>query len=237
MDSRRNPGRVAGFLYLLLVLDGPIRLIYIPNKVIVPGDAGATVANILAHQTLWTLGIVSDLYGAVVLILLVMALYRLFHGVSQYLAVLLAILGGMLPAAFDFFNVVNDGAALMLARGGDVFSAFSRPQQEALAMLFVRLHHQAILGAEVLWGLWLFPMGVLTYRSRFLPRFLGVWLLLGGCAYLVLSFTGFFFPQQQDTVFKLSQPAMFSELAIMLWLLIKGARPEAAAAARAAVPA
>jgi hypothetical protein len=74
-------------------------------------------------------------------------------------------------------------------------------------------------------GVWLIPLALLTYRSRFMPRFLGVWLVINGCAYVVLSFTGVLLPQYQGTVFAWSQPALFGELAFMLWLVIKGARP------------
>src|SRR2546422_11091280 len=75
------------------------------------------------------------------------------------------------------------------------------------------------------WGLWLFPMGALAYKSRFLPRFIGVWLIINGVAYIVLSLTGLFFPDYQNKVFAYSQPALFGELAIMLWLVFTGARP------------
>src|SRR5437870_8665050 len=111
MTSTYNPGRVAGFLYLLLVVLAPIRLIYIPSKLFVHGDATATANNILAHETLFRLGMVGDLFCGTVLIFLVLAFYRLFKGVDQYLAVLVIILGGVLPAAIDFFNVLNDAAA------------------------------------------------------------------------------------------------------------------------------
>ena len=75
--------------------------------------------------------------------------------------------------------------------------------------------------------MWLFPLALLAYRSRFVPRFLGIWLAIGGLAYVVLCLTGELLPQYQDTVFTWSQPAFFGELAVMLWLLIKGARPPA----------
>ena len=76
-------------------------------------------------------------------------------------------------------------------------------------------------------GLWLFPLGLLVYRSRFLPRFLGVWVALGGFAYVILSLTGVLLPQYQDKVFTYSQPVFFGEVALMLWLVIKGATPPA----------
>jgi hypothetical protein len=104
-------------------------------------------------------------------------------------------------------------------------SVFDKPQRDALAMLFLRLHAHEITAAEILWGVWLLPLAMLVYRSRFLPRFLGIWLTINGFAYVILSFTGLLLPQYQDKVFTLSQPALFGELALMLWLVIKGAMP------------
>jgi hypothetical protein len=231
MTSTRNPGRVAGLWYLLLVLGGPIRLIYIPNKLFVHGNASATASNIAAHEWLFRFGIVSDLFCAVILIFLTLAFYRLFKGVDQNLAVLVVILGGVMPALIDFVGVVHDAAALTLVRGADFLSAFDKPQRDALAMLFLRLRDHQNTAAEILWGLWLFPLAILTYRSRFLPRFLGVWLVINGFAYVILSLTGELLPQYQDKVFALSQPALFAEVALMLWLVIKGAKPPAPAAA------
>ena len=228
MSWTRNPGRVVGFWYLLLVLGGPLRLIYIPNKLFVHDNAAATASNIAAHEWLFRFGMLSDLFGAVVLIFLVLAFYRLFKGVDQQLAVLLVIVGGVMPALINFVNVVSDAGALMVARSGgaggvDFLSVFDKPQRDALVLLFLRLHHAQIVAAEILWGLWLFPMGALAYKSRFLPRFIGVWLIINGVAYIVLSLTGLFFPDYQDKVFVYSQPALFGELAIMLWLVFKGA--------------
>jgi len=236
MNSTRDPGRVAGLLYLLL-LAAPLRLMYIPNKLFVTGNAAATANNIRAHETLFRLGIVGDLFCGVALIFLVLALYRLFKGVDQHLAVLMVIVGGVLPSAIDFFNVLNDAAALMLVRGADFLSVFSMPQRDALAMLFLRLHHQEVVAAEILWGLWLLPLGILAYRSRFMPRFLGIWLVINGFAYIASSFAGLLFPQYEEMVSNFLFPALLGELAFMLWLVIKGARPQSAAVAASLSPA
>ena len=227
MSSTRNPGRVAGFWYLLLVVIGPLRLIYIPNKLFVDDDAAATVGNIAAHEWLFRFGIVGDLVCGVVLILLVLAFYRLFKGVDQNLAVLVVIFGGVMPALINFVGVVSDAAALMVVHGADFLSAFDKPQRDALVMLFLNLRDHQNTAAEILWGVWLLPLALLVYRSRFLPRFLGVWLATGGFAYLILSLTGELMPQYQGRVFTYAQPAFFGELAVMLWLVIKGARPPA----------
>ena len=157
MTPTSKNARIAGFLYLLLVIAGPIRLMYIPSKLFVHGNASATANNIAAHETLFRLGIVSDLFCGAILIFLVLALYRLLKGVDQNHAVLVVILGGLIPATIDFLNVLNDAAALMLVRGADFLSVFEKPQRDALAMLFLRLHHQEILAAEIFWGLGCFP--------------------------------------------------------------------------------
>lgn len=169
---------------------GPLRLIYIPNKLFVTGNAAATVDNIAAHQLLFRLGILSDLAGAVSLVFLTLALYRLFAGVDRSLAVQV-IFAGVMPATLYFVNVVSDAAALMVVRGGDFLSALDKPQRDAVAMLFLKLYGQQNTAAETLWGVWVLPLAVLVYRSRFLARFLAVWLALGGFAYLALSLTVF----------------------------------------------
>jgi hypothetical protein len=226
MSSANNPGRAAGIWYLLLTLIGALRIIYIPDRLFVP-DAEATVDNIVAHEWLFRLGMVSELVAGVVLILLTLALYRLLKGVDQYLARLIVILGVM-SAVLNLVNVVSDAAALMVARNADFFSVFGKPQRDALAMLFLRLHAQQDTAAEILWGVWLLPLAVLVYRSEFLPRLLGVWLFLAGIAYVLMSLTGLLLPSYQRTVLLISQPALLGELALIFWLLIKGARaPEA----------
>ena len=232
MHPTDKAARVAGVLYLLLVVAAPFRLIYIPSTLFVRGNATATANNIAAHESLFRLGIVTDLFCGTILIFLVLALYRLFKGVDQNHAVLMVIVGGVMPAIIDFLNVLNDAAALVLVRGADFLSVFDKPQRDALAMLFLRLHQQEIVAAEILWGLWLFPLALLVYRSGFLPRFLGVWLTVNGFAYLAMSFTGLLLPHYEDIVSNIAFPALLGEIAFMLWLLIKGAKvPPLAAAA------
>lgn len=227
MTSRTSIARQAGMLYLLTAILAPISLIYIPGKLIVPGDAGATANNITVHETLFRLGIVIDLFSGILWIVIILALYRLLKSVNQNYAVLIVILGGVMVTIINFLVTLNNAAALILVRGADFLSVFDKPQRDALAMLFLRLHGQGILAAEIFWGLWLFPLAVLVYRSRFLPRFLGVWLALNGFAYLAMSFTGFLLPQYAKTVGNITTPALFGELALMLWLVTRGAKEPA----------
>jgi hypothetical protein len=128
----------------------------------------------------------------------------------------------LVSAAVGVMNVLNNIAALTLFRGTDFLAVFEKPQQDALAMLFLRLHGQGLVINEIFSGFWLFPFGVLVMRSRFLPRILGVWLIVNCFAYLALSFTGLLLPQY--FAFRSAFPALLGEMAIMLWLLIKGAK-------------
>lgn len=223
MTTTSRNARIAGFLYLLLAIAGPLRLMYIPEKLFVRGNASATAGNIASHEMLFRLGIVSDLFCGVTVLFVALALYRLFEDVSRELSVVMVILGGVLPAALDFFIVLNDSAALILVRGGDFLSAFDQAQREALAMFFIRLHGQEILAAEIFWGAWLFPLAILTWRSRFLPRFLGIWLIVNGVAYVAMSLTGLLLPDFAGAVARIAFPALTGEVVFLLWLLIMGA--------------
>jgi len=215
--------RVAGAVYLSMVVTAPFSLIYVPNKLIVRGDATATAANILAHETLFRLAILTDLVGHVIFICLGIALYRLFSNVSRSWALLLV--GFVLVSStVGFLNTLNNSAALILFRGGEFLSVFDTAQLNALGMLFIRLHSQGIFIDEIFWGVWLFPFGLLVFRSGFLPRVIGVWLMINCFGYVALSVIALFFPAYYNTAFKVLQPVFFGELAIMLWLLIKGAK-------------
>ena len=226
MSSTRNPGRFAGLLYLLTSIVGFFAMGYVPDKLIVHGNAAATADKISASETLFRLGIAGELIGMVGFIFVAWALYDLLKGVNRRHASLMVILIALsIPIAF--LNELNSFAALALVRGADFLSIFEKPQREALAMLFLNLHGRGFVVVEMFWGLWLFPLGLLVYRSRFLPRFLGVWLILAGFAWVILSLTGILLPQYADKVNTYSQPAILGEIAFMLWLLIKGAKPPA----------
>src|SRR5438445_9844184 len=161
-----------------------------------------------------------------------LALYDLLKGVNQrHASLMLGLIVVSIPIAL--LNELNAIAALILVRGADFLSIFEKPQRDALAMLFLNLHSHGFGIAEIFWGLWLFPLGLLVYRSRFLPRFLGVWLALAGFAWVILSLTGILLPQYQDKADSYSQPAFFGEIVFMLWLLIRGAKPQAAASSSA----
>ena len=223
MNPTDKAARVAGAAYLGLVLTAPLSLMYIPGKLIVHGNATATAGNILGHEMMFRLCIVSELFSSVIFICLGLALYRLLSEVNKAWARLMV--GFVLvSAAIGFFNVLNYIAGLTIFRGEDFLAVIDKPQRDALGMLFLRLHGQGEFINEIFWGLWLLPFGLLVFRSGFLPRFLGVWLMLACVGWVALSMTGLLFPSYYEIAFRWAQPLVFGELAILLWLLIKGAK-------------
>jgi hypothetical protein len=199
---------------------------YVTRKLIVPGDVTATANKILDSEMLFRLGIVAWLTAAVFLLLLAMALYRLLSGVNKNHARLMVGLV-LVSVAITFANELNNIAALILFRGADYLSVFDKPQRDALAMFFLRLHGQGLAVNDIFWGLWLFPFGLLVMRSRFLPRILGLLLIVNCFAYVAISVTSLLLPAYGNVVFRASMPALLGELWIMLWLLIKGAKVRA----------
>lgn len=230
MDQLRKNARVAGVLYLLVVLTGPFILIYVPGKLFVSGDATATASNILAHESLFRAYTVVEVVSELLFVLTVLALYRLLKGVGQQLASLMAILV-LVDAPLAFLSVANHVATLTFLRGADFLAVFNEPQRNALAMLFINLDKQGVLVSEIFWGLWLLPLGLLVIRSGFLPRLLGGWLIVNGVAYVTMGITGMLVPHYLKTVSTIATPILFGEAVFMLWLLIVGARVKTPAVA------
>jgi len=236
MHSTDKAARIAGALYLSTL---PIALYcwsYIPGRLIVRGNATATAENIMAHETLFRVSILGDLVGHVIFICLGFLLYRLLRDVNRMWAI--AMLGFVLVSgAIGFFNALNSIAAVILFRGADFVAVIDKAQREALAMFFIRLHGQGFVINEIFWGVWLFPFGVLVIRSGFLPRFLGTWLIVACFAWLVLSITELLSPGSSSAISKPLQLVTLGEMAIALWLLIKGVKVSALPATTSAATA
>lgn len=225
MSFVRNPGRLAGLLYVIASIPGFFALLYVPGKLIVEGNATATANNIAAHETLFRFGIAADLVGQVLFIFVALALYDLLKGVNPRHALsMLTLILVAIPIAF--LNEVNSVAALTLVHGGDFLSPFDKPQRDALAMFFLHLRGGGFDVAGIFWGLWLFPLGWLVYSSGFIPRILGILLMIGCFAYLANSFTSLTLPGYEEVVSRWISPLQLVEVVFMLWLLIKGAKPK-----------
>ncbi len=229
MESRKKTARIAGLLYLLTSIPGFFALLYVPSHFIVSGNAAATAGKIASSELLFRIGILCEVAGFTGFIFVVGQLYRLLSEVNKAQASMMFILM-LVSIPISLLNVLNEIAALMLVRGSDFLSVFNQSQREALAMLFLKLHGQGFVVAQIFWGLWLIPFGMLVYKSGFLPRILGVLLLIACFGYLANSLVAFrLLPENVGNI--LGQLTI-AELPIILWLLIMGAkeRPLAAAA-------
>ncbi len=191
--------RVAGYLYLMLFPLGIFGIIYVPSSLIVLGDAATTASNIMANELLYRLSIVTALTLQIVYIFLALALYKLLNPVDKNNAVLMVILV-LVAAPIAMLNELNHVAVLLVLSGSDFLTTFSLDQVQASVPLFLNLHEHGVFIAQIFWGLWLFPMGYLIFKSNFLPKALGILMIIGGFGYLVDSFVYFIFPDFDVTV-------------------------------------
>jgi hypothetical protein len=217
--------RVAAFLVLILGSLAVFGMVYVPSMLIVPGDAATTARNIMASESLFRLGIASTLLSQVVGIFWVLVLYQLLKPVNKNMAVLMVIFN-LLIVPIAMLNELNQFAVLLLSSGADYLRVFTPGQLHALVSLFLNLHDNGIKIAGIFWGLWLFPYGFLVFKSGFLPRILGVLLMIGCFGYLIQSFAGFLSPNLEVYTALLSVITSSGELLVPLWLLIKGVNVE-----------
>jgi hypothetical protein len=210
--------RVAGALYLSLALFAPFSQIYVPSKLIVPGDAATTASNIAASGSLFSLGIVSALVTAIINILVALALYQVLKSVHRNTAWLMVILI-LVSIPITMLNELNNFAILFLASGAGSLKGLTADQMHALVSLFLNLHATGLNIAGIFFGLWLFPMGYLVFKSGFLPRLLGVLLIIGGVGYVVQSFAALLFPNFNVSIVLFTD---WGELLFPLWLVIRG---------------
>jgi uncharacterized protein DUF4386 len=221
MHPVAKTARIAGVLYLSTLPLAIFFWSYLPGKLIVRGDAMASAENVRAHETLFRFSIFGDLFAHVILLCLAFLLYRLLSDVNRTWAFVMV--GFVLVStAIGFLSALNSIAAVILFRGADFLAVIDKAQREAMAMFFIRLHSQGFLVNEVFSGLWLFPLGLLVFRSGFLPRFLGLWLIIACFAWLGLSVIALLFPAYYDVAFRFAQPVVLGEMVFALWLLVRG---------------
>jgi hypothetical protein len=216
----KKTARFAGLLFLLWIVTGFYEMFFVSPKILIKGDVAGSAQNILTHELLFRTSIFSGLITSTIWILLALVFYRLFKSVNERQArLLVAFVVVQVPIAFikSAFSVTT----LKILKG-EVLTTFDLNQRQDLAILFLKINDYGVLALELFWGLWLFPLAILVYNSNFLPRFLGLWLIINGIVYVLLSFVSLVTPQYTDMVFTVGMPAMFGELVFMLWLLIKG---------------
>ena len=224
MNSIKKQARFAAILYFLNALPAPFALLYVPSVLIVRGDATATANNVRDSETLLRLGMAGELFSSTVVIFAVLAFYSLFKAVSGKHARAMLVLM-LISVPISYLNVLNDLAALTFARGPEFLAIFDQAHRDALVLFFLRLHSHGFVLAQIFWGLWLFPFGILIKRSGFIPRFLGISVIVAGCGYVISSCATLFLPRYAPTI---SQFAMILEMGELplIWMLIWGARDQ-----------
>jgi hypothetical protein len=221
-SSPRMWARIAGVLYLIVIVAGGWAQLFVRAHLIVRDDAAATAANILAREPLFRLGFAADLIGVVCYVGVVFILYELLKPVGRSVS-LLAAFFGMAGNAIFAINLLNHLAAAIVLDNAHALAAFRPDQLQALALVFLKLHTQGYLIVMVFFGFYLALLGVLICRSAFLPRILGALLVVGGLADVAGSFAVFI-----STAFAANfSPAAtalggIAEIALALWLLVVG---------------
>jgi len=216
----KKTARIAGFLYLIMAPLGMFGM-----DPFGPTDAAAKANNIMASESLFRFGIVSTLMVQIVNISVVLVLYKLLKPVNKNHASLM-VMFLLLGVPIAMLNELNKFAALLLLSGADYLTVFTADQLQALAPLFLDLHAHGLTIAGIFWGLWLLPMGYLVFKSGFLPRILGVLLMIGCLGYLIDSVTFFLSPSSYATISQFTDYTWLGELLLALWLLIKGVNVE-----------
>ena len=223
VGSLKKIARLAGLLYLFLIITGIYGIFYVSTQVIVLGDTVTTAQNIIANEFLFRTGIINDLISNIIFMLLVLVLYRMFKQVNENQAKLMvALVVVQIPAVFimETLNITS----LMIFKG-EILQTFELNQRQDLAMLFLKINDYGTLTLEMFWGLWLLPFGLLVYKSGFIPRIFGIMLMIAGIAYMNDSFIALLFPSYSALI---NQPTLLlvaiGEISITLWFLIKGVK-------------
>jgi len=224
MNSINKTARMAGFLYLIYMATHIISDVW-RGSFIVLGGAAATASNIMAHEGLFTITAVGDLLAAALFFLAAWALYVLLEPVNKNLALLFLLLN-LAGVVIQCMSALNLFAALLLMNGPDYLNVFQVDQLQSLAMFFLDLREKGFTVAYLFYGVWLFPLGYLVFKSGFLPRILGIVLMVHCFTWLSTFFQSFLFPGF-DAITYVSYPLGFiAEFGLTLWLLVMGAKEQ-----------
>ena len=223
MNANKNTARMAGFLYFIYIITHTSADVIGRSNLIVYGDAAATAQNIMASAGQFRFGFIGDLLAAMLFFLAAWALYGLLKPVNQNLALLFLLLnlgGVIIQCSSDLFLI----ASQMILSGADYLNVFQVKQLQALAMLSLYVYKDGFMIAQLFYGAWLFPLGYLVFKSGFIPRILGVLLMLH-CAFWLMTFLQFFLFPGFNAIIYISYPLGFAaEFGLSLWLMIWGVK-------------
>jgi len=224
--SQRKAVTPLRILYLLWFVVAPFSVMYVPMTLIVAGDATTTANNIMANEMLFRVGIAGNLITQIIQILIALVLYKLLKPVSKNHAVLMVVFA-LVGVPMAMLNTLNRIAALVLLNGSEFLKVLGTDQLHIQMMFFLELSEQGVLIPTIFWGLWLFPLGYLIYKSGYFPRILGIWVMIGCFGYVLDSFTHFLLPNYADYEAILLPVVMLmtlGEILFALWVLFKGAK-------------
>ena len=225
MNSINKTARMAGFLYLIYIVFHVFADLIGRSRLIVLGDAATTARNIAASAWQFRAGVVSDLVAALLFLLAAWALYVLLKPVNENIALLFLLLN-LSGVAIQCFSDLFLFAGQLLLSDADYLKVFPADQLTALAMWSLYLHKNGFMMAQIFYGAWLFPLGYLVFKSGFLPRVLGIVLMLHCAFWLMTVFQFFLFPGLEAITY-VSWPLGFAaEFGLALWLLIMGAKEQ-----------
>ena len=219
--SPRRWARIAGALYLVTIVMGVFAEFFVRGSVVVRDDAPATAANILAHETLYRSGLVADLVMLAAYIGVTALFYVLFEPVNRTLS-LTAAFFSLIGIALLAANCLNHLAPLVFLGNARSLTAFDPAQLQALAATSLRLHSRGYSVAAVFFGIYCVLIGQLTFRSGFLPRILGVLMVVGGLSYLADNLALFLAPALAARLPDVMVLGGIAELSLSLWLIVKG---------------
>ena len=226
--SRTKNARIAGLLYLILILSGVIGIVYIPSQIINWDSPVETLTNLQNSQLLFKISILSELLCYLIFLLLALVLYNLFKNVNRRHAVLMVLLV-LLSIPMAFINVLHKFSVLTLVNKSDYVKGFSSEEIATRILLELEFYGNGTQLIYIFWGLWLFPFGYLVYTSGFLPKILGVFLMIGCFSYLIEFLGPFLFSTYGDhELFAtlVGIPSSIGEFGICLWMLIMGAKKQ-----------
>ncbi|MDE2135742.1 MAG: DUF4386 domain-containing protein [Alphaproteobacteria bacterium] len=222
--QRKRAGRWAGFFYLAYIATF-IFASYVQEKPVVWDDAAATAHNIASAEFMFRIGVMTELLAAALFLLAAWSLYVLLSPVGKNAALLFLILNAIGVAEQSQSTLMQFGV-LKLVHGAAFLKALSAPQLQAHAMLFLDLKGAGFTVFNIAFALWLFPLAWLVIKSRFIPKILGVLLLLDGICLLVWIVQMGLFPSYEKFIHPLFPVMLIAECSFALWLFIVGARTQ-----------
>ena len=218
-DSPQLYARIAGILYLLIIVAGIFGELLVRNKLLVYGDANATANNIMKSELLWRMGISADLVMHICDLPVMIILYYLLRPVSKKLA-LLNLSFNLIQTAVLVANKLNLLAALFFLGDAEYLKSFSPDQLHALSYLSIKLHDFGFGIGLIFFGFVCLIEGYLLFKSSYFPKTIGVLMSIAGICYLLNSFALILAPQLSSIA--LLMPCLIAELSFSLWLIFKG---------------